>query len=83
MSLLYYSKSFIEGEVEEPFSLFMSYCQVLVEISQELGILHVGKPVSRDRRILVMEMEVGKQLMFPIYYLYFDIVFVFQMPFLV
>ena len=31
-----------------------------MEISQRLGICHVRRPVSQDRRILVMEMEVGK-----------------------
>ena len=45
-------------DVEEPSSL--SYCQVPVEISQKLGICYFRRPVSRDRRILVMEMEVGK-----------------------
>ena len=59
MSLLCYSESFMEGEVEEP-SLYMSYCQVPVEISQKLDIYHVRRPVSRDRQILVVEMEVGK-----------------------
>ena len=46
--------------MEELSSLYMSYCQVSVEISQKLGICHVRKPVSRDRRILTMEIEVGK-----------------------
>ena len=59
-SLLCYSESHRRREVEEPSSLYMSYCQVPVEISQKQGICHVRGPVSRDRRILVMEMEVGK-----------------------
>ena len=46
-------------EVEEPSSLYMSYCQVSVEISQKLRICHVRRPVSRGRQILVMEMELG------------------------
>ena len=47
-------------EVDEPSSLCTSYCQVPAEISQKLGICHVRRPFSRDRRILVMAMEVGK-----------------------
>ena len=39
--------------------LVLYYCQVLVEISQKLGICHVRRPVSRDRQILFMEMKVG------------------------
>ena len=31
-----------------------------VESSEKLGICHVRRPVSRDRRILVMEMKAGK-----------------------
>ena len=47
--------------MEEPSSLYMSYCQVPVEISQKLDICHARRPVSRGRGILVMaEMEVGK-----------------------
>ena len=46
--------------MEEPSSLYTSYCQVPAEISQKPGICHVRRPVSRDRRILVMDMEVGK-----------------------
>ena len=46
--------------MEEPSSLYMSYYQVPVEISQKLGICHVCRPVSRDRWMLVMEMEVCK-----------------------
>ena len=57
-SLLCYSESFIEGEVEKPYSL--SYRRVPMEISQKIGICLDSRPVSRDRRILVMEMEVGK-----------------------
>ena len=48
----------MKEEVEESSSL--SYCQVLVEISQKLGMCHVRRPVSRGSRILVMEMEMGK-----------------------
>ena len=36
------------------------YCQVSVEILQKLGICHVRKPVSQNRQILVIEMEVGE-----------------------
>ena len=46
--------------MEEPSSFYNSYCQVLAEISQKLGICHVRRPVSRDRWILVMEMEACK-----------------------
>ena len=46
--------------MEGPSSLYMSYCQFPVEISQKLGICHVCRPASQDRRMLVMEMEVGK-----------------------
>ena len=45
-------------EVEELSSLY--YCQIPVEISQKLGVCHVRRPVSRDRPILVIEMEVGR-----------------------
>ena len=31
-----------------------------MEILQKLEMCHVCRPVSRDRRILVMEMKVGK-----------------------
>ena len=41
-------------------SSFLYYCQVPVEILQELDICHVRRPVSQDRQSLVMEMEVGK-----------------------
>ena len=59
MGLLCYSEIIHRRrDVEEPSSL--SYCQVPVEISQKLGLSHVRRPISRDRRILVMEMEVGK-----------------------
>ena len=46
--------------MKESSSLYMSYCQVPVEISQKLAICHVRRPVSRHKRILVMEMEVNK-----------------------
>ena len=46
--------------MEGPSSLCMSYGQVPAEISQKLGICQVRRSVSRDRRILAMEMEVGK-----------------------
>ena len=45
-------------EVEKASSF--SYHQVPVESSEKLGICHVRRPVSRDRRIMVIEMEVGK-----------------------
>ena len=51
-------------QVEKPFCL--SYRQASVNLfcacaSEKLGICnHVRRPVSRDRRILVMEMAVGK-----------------------
>ena len=35
-----------------------------MEILQKLDIRHVRRPVLRDRRILVMEMEVGKHIYF-------------------
>ena len=31
-----------------------------MEISENLGICHVPRPVSRDRQVLVMEVEMGK-----------------------
>ena len=37
----------------------LSYRQIPFEISEKPGICHVRRPVSRDRRILVMEMEMG------------------------
>ena len=47
----------------------LSYCQVPVEISQKPDIFHVRRLVSRDRRILVMEMEGSvNQLMLHIYH---------------
>ena len=57
--------------MEEPSSLFMSFCQVPMEILQKLDICHVCGPVSRDRRILVMEMEMGK----PTHAAYFPLLF--------
>ena len=45
-------------KVEEPSSSY--YCQVPVKISQKLGRFHVHRPVSRDRRIFGMEMDVCK-----------------------
>ena len=79
------SFSVIHGrrEMEEPSSLYISYCQVPVEISQKLGMLvclfheTVGYWSWKWRRPWV------SQLRLHIYYSYFDIVFVFQMPFLV
>ena len=43
--------------MEKPCSLY--HRQVLMGISEQLGVSHVRRPVSRDRRILVMEIEVG------------------------
>ena len=31
-----------------------------MESSKKLGICHVRRPVSRDRRIFIMKMEAGK-----------------------
>ena len=41
-----------------PPGLNHSYCQVPVDISQKLDICRVRRPVSQDRRILAMGMEV-------------------------
>ena len=52
-----------------------------MEISQKLGISHVSRPVSRDRRMLVMEMVVGKQTYVAYLLITFDIVFLFEITF--
>ena len=67
--------------MEEPSSFYMSHCQVTVEISQKLGKCHVRRRVSRDRRILVMELEMGKPTHAA--YLLLKYICVLQMPFLV
>ena len=60
MSLLSYSESCIYQriEVEKPSSLCYSHAPV--QSPEKLGICHARRPVLRDRRILVMEMEAGK-----------------------
>ena len=46
--------------MREPFSLSYRQASVKNLISEKLSICnHVPRPLSRDRRILVMEMEVG------------------------
>ena len=48
----------VSREVKNASSFF--YHQVPVESSGKLYICNVRRPVSGDRRMLVMEMEVGK-----------------------
>ena len=58
LSLWWYSES-LGGRWRRQISSFCHH-QVPVESLEKLDICHVRRPVSRDRRILAMEMEAGK-----------------------